>query len=370
MVARAKHCMAKPTRKTNGPDFRTRNTERTRPESRLRDLTEYEAEQVQEIARWKSAPPNPVGELIKVITVPLARIVEQVVPDAVVRAAIEGAYDVADFAAGQEDIHRRAGVERLEDLRSLSLEDCDRLAFAVGLGAQGIGLVEGALTGSGGMATTAVDVPLLFTLAMRTIIKIGHSYGYPLESDADRSYVLQILIIGTSGSSETRLERIQQLRDVEDMAVEETQEEVVAEELLSFLFQMEEFGEIPGMGAISGGLLNYAFLRRVEVAARRSFQERWLRENRKVGVIQPAPVPEHVPSGSGLRGALTRLVYNGSYYVGYGVAWPIFITASLLPSHGSVANGVHEGAEAAARAVDRLVGSQVAGADVAVPALA
>ena len=36
-------------------------------------LTEYEAEQVRQIAAWKSKPPNPLSELFKKITIPGAK---------------------------------------------------------------------------------------------------------------------------------------------------------------------------------------------------------------------------------------------------------------------------------------------------------
>ena len=60
---------------------------RTKPVER--DLTPYEAEQVEQIARWKSTPPNPVAELFKTITTSVTDLVEKVIPDQLVIAAIE-----------------------------------------------------------------------------------------------------------------------------------------------------------------------------------------------------------------------------------------------------------------------------------------
>ena len=37
------------------------------------ELTSYEAEQVRQIAAWKSEPPNPFAELFKKVTLPGAR---------------------------------------------------------------------------------------------------------------------------------------------------------------------------------------------------------------------------------------------------------------------------------------------------------
>src|SRR5215813_1768283 len=75
-----------------------------------RSLTAYEAEQVRQIAAWKSEPPNPLSELWKTLTLPGAKALEVVIPDRLVRVAIEKADDAAEVMAGQEDIKRRFGV--------------------------------------------------------------------------------------------------------------------------------------------------------------------------------------------------------------------------------------------------------------------
>jgi hypothetical protein len=346
---------AKARTKTRGKSRSKSKAPRKREHAQL---TDYEAQQVEEIAAWKSAAPNRISELVKWTTLPLAKVVEQVIPDSVAEAAIEKAYETADFLAGQRDVMKKAGVKTLEDLRHKPLEECDRLASAVGIGAQGISLIEGAVTGFGGMATTALDIPLLFGLALRTIIKIGHCYGYPLDQEYDQRYVLQILVIGACGSLDVRQERLNQLRDIEKLAVEEAQDEIVTEEVLSFVFQLEEFEEIPGVGAVSGALLNYAFMRRMEVTARRIFQERWLRDNGKVEQIEAAPRNERVPGSSGLLGILGRATYQGCYYVGFGASLPFWFVAASLPNirDNALTRGLREGAAAASAGANRLVG--------------
>ena len=132
---------------------------------------------------------------------------------------------------------------------------------------------QGAATGAGGTLTTLIDIPLLFILSLRTILKIGHCYGYPLDQRRDRHFVVGASIAAISGTLETRRQRIDDLHRLENILVAETQEELLSEELLSVLFQLEIFEAIPGIGAISGGLLNLAFMRRVDNTARRVFQD-------------------------------------------------------------------------------------------------
>lgn len=302
----------------------------TRSEAGARPrLTSYELEQVRRIAAWKSEPPNPLTELWKRITLPVARAVEKIIPDRLVREAILRADDVSEWLAGQEDVRRRAGVADIAELRQGPMDVCDRLAVEVGAAAELFAAAEGAATGAGGIATTFLDVPLLFILGLRTIRKIGHCYGYPLEHHKDRHFVLGVMIAALAGSLELRRQRLNRLRELEDLLIVETQEDILAEEALSFLFQIEIFEDLPGVGAISGAVFNWLFMRRVEEAARMVFQERWLRENGKVVHIEPAEAHARLLS-PGWSGALNRLVYLSGYGLGFGVALPAYALASLF----------------------------------------
>jgi EcsC protein family len=302
---------------------------RTKPAEKT--LSPYEAEQVEQIARWKSTPPNALSELFKLITTSASNLVEKVIPEKLVVGAIEKAYNASELIAGQDDIRRQAGVSQLGELRNKPLEECDRLAVRVGLAARTWATVEGAATGAGGVLTTLIDIPLLFILSLRTILRVGHCYGYSLDHPHDRTFVLGILIAATSGSLATKRKRLDQLREIKHLLVEETQEEILADEALSILFQLEIFEEVPGVGLASGALLNLAFVRRVDITARRVFQERWLEDNGKVHIIKPAAVHDrHLVHG--WRGAFGRVVYSGFYSVGFGAGLPVCIVASLFRS--------------------------------------
>ncbi len=320
------------------------------------ELTPYESEQVREIAAWKSHPPNPFAELFKCVTAAGARLVERVIPEQLAKVAIEKSYDVAEMLARPDDTRRQAGVKDLAELRNHPLEHCDRIASRVCVGSQVWAAVEGAATGAGGVLTTLIDIPLLFILSLRTIIKIGHCYGYPLDARKDRNFVLGVLIAATSGSLATRRKRLDQLHELEHFLIHETQEEIVAEEVLSLLFQLEVFEDIPAIGAISGGLLNLAFIRRVDLTARRVFQERWLRDSGKVHTIAPAAVHER-QIAHGWTGALGRVAYSSSYYLGFAATFPVYIATSLLPSaDNALARGLQDGAAGAQKGVDELLG--------------
>ena len=106
---------------------------------------------------------------------------------------------------------------------------------------------------------------------------------------------------------------------------------------------------MPGVGAISGAFLNVAMMNRVDVAARKIFQERWLRDNGKVDRIEPAEVHARAMA-PGFVGALGRLAYSGCYCVGYGAAMPFFAAAAVVgPMNNALISGIRDGAAAAAR---------------------
>jgi hypothetical protein len=281
------------------------------------ELTAYEAGQVRAIAAWKSLPPHPAGELFKRIAQPGARQLQKLLPEPLVKRAIDRAYGLADRAAqGMPPAGR-------------PLEELDAQAIRVGVAARRIALAEGVVTGAGGVLTTLADVPVLFVLSLWTIIKIGRCYGYLLDQERARKFVLGVLIAAVSGSLAVRLDRLGQLRDIEEWFLEETQEEILTEEAAALLFQLEIFGELPGVGAISGGLLNLGFMKRVEVTARRVFQERWLRDQGKVEAIAPLPVHAHVLA-LGWTGTLRRVAHASGYAAGYTFAFPFVFAATLL----------------------------------------
>jgi hypothetical protein len=320
---------------------------RTTAPIRSKRLTPYEAEQVQQIALWKSLPPNPFSELFRKITLPSAWLIEQLIPDSFVRAAIEKGYNLARKLDFLEEVKREAGVADVTELRWRPLQVCDRLASRVISRSQIISTIEGGLTGSGGMLTTLLDLPLLFVLSLRTIRKIGHFYGYTLDKPNDERFVLGVLLVATSGSLEVRRRRLEQLRQVEEMLLEEGQEEILAEEVTSFLFQLEIFEDVPGVGALSGALLNWAFIRRVDVSARRVFQERWLRDNGKVKGIEPADTYPRALA-TGWRGAASRAAFSGCYYIGFGATLPFWLVAAMVgPTDNAFTQGLREGATVA-----------------------
>ncbi len=299
--------------------------------SRKREgLTDYESQQADKIAAWKSAFPNPLGELFRRAALPLAKAAEAVIPDRVATLAIETIFKASDRAATADDIKRKAGVNDISQLRHESLETCDRLSQRVGTFAQGLATVEGALTGAGGIWTTLLDVPLLFGLCLRTIIKTGHCYGYPLDQPSDNAWILGAFAVAISNTKERRTELTERLREIEDLLLEETQEQIVIEESAALITQIEVFEDIPVFGAATGALLNFSVARKTAATAQHLFQERWLRDNGKIQEIDPAPTDADIPSTKGWAGAIARTGYAVVHSVSFGAAFPVYFAAAIF----------------------------------------
>ena len=248
---------------------------------------------------------------------------------------IAKSYQLALKLAGKDDIKTRAEVKDVREMLKKSLEDCDRLAFETGVFSQVFATAEGAATGAGGVFTTLIDIPLLLIFALRTILKIGHCYGYPLDQHKDQRFVLGVLIAATSGTLPSKRYRLDQLHSLEEMIIEESQEEILADEVLSFLFQLEIFAGVPGIGAISGGLLNLAFMRRVDNTARRVFQERWLRANKRSPRSRRHPPPREIwPRGGVARPFGLRIgaaIVRGSDWRCRRASWHLLFSRWIIP---------------------------------------
>lgn len=297
---------------------------------KARRPTDYEAQQVREVASWKSRPPNPFAELFRWVVRPIAKGVETLIPDPLGLAAVDAAYRASDVLATQADVKRRAGVGDVRDLQRKPLELCDELATSVGRSASTLAAVEGFATGAGGVWTTLIDIPLLFVLSLRTIIKIGHCYGYPLDRPADEAWVLGAFAVALSATPERRAKLMERLRETEDLLVEETQEQVLIEEAASLVTQIEVFESVPVFGAATGALLNLSMINRVDVTARRLFQERWLKDNDCVDLIEPLVRLESGCDVVKRPGAFVNAAAAAAYGLSFGATFPIYLAADGL----------------------------------------
>jgi hypothetical protein len=239
------------------------------------------------------------------------------------------------------------------------------LAQDVSVHAQRRAVVEASAAGVAGFVGAAVYVPVLLGAAVRAIRRIGHCYGYPLATERDRHYVMGVLELGTAEEPEVRQEIRARLyflmHDPKTAPLELLGvRRALAEDLV--------VEALPLVGEVAAVVLDYGFMRRVDIAARRVFQERWLRRRGKVLVIPPAETGLRSQRLTVAWEASREVVYVGSFGLGFVATLPVVAAAKVLKQSLSepVIRGATDGARDAVATVDRL--REGAGAITALPA--
>ena len=321
-------------------------------------LNEYEARQADEIAAWKSERPSLVMAAFRGLSRPLSRLAARVVPHETIRALVAKAEAMSEKFGGPEEIARMAGVHDIRELRDRTLEECDRLAVTISTPAQRQAMMEGAIAGLGGVVTETLNVPVLLTAALRSIYRIGYCYGYPLDTEIDRLFVLAILELSTADEPVRRQALFQQLKNLGTHVAngQAPAKPVSLDGVEEALFEDLAFGAVPIVGDVTSILMDYDFIRRVDTTARRVFQERWLKDHGKIDEIHPAPVSQRRSSLEGGIDLVAQLAYLGSFGVAFGVAFPLTLVARRAAGFdNSLVRGVKQGADDAARDADRFL---------------
>jgi hypothetical protein len=322
-------------------------------------LNDYEALQIREIAAWKSEQSSFILQSYRGLCRPFSKFLATVVPKGLARKALAEVQAVSETHETAQDILEESRASTIGELRGRSLEECDRIANSVTVRSEHLALLEGvfpaagglAIPGVGGLVTAVADVPLLLAAALRAVRRVGHCYGFPLDSESDRRFVLAVLDLANEddpiGTGEARLglwnpdgppaSTAEGKTPIEDV------EQSVTEDIL--------LDSVPFLGDLSNLVLDYAFVRRVDITARRVFQERWLRTNGKVESIPPSPELHRRSSLDGAANVGAELVYLSAYGVSFGATFSATLAglaaSSIAPEF--VRKGFIDGASAAKR---------------------
>ena len=318
-------------------------------------LTEYESRAVRLIAEWKARTPSRVSRALQVVRWPVGKVMGKVVPGPGVQRICDKIEALLEHRGGLAEIARKAGVRDVEELAHRSLEECDQLAREVSVRAQREAILEGATAGVAGIAGEAMHTPVLIGAAVRAIRRIGHCYGYRLDTELDRQYVLGILELSTVedpvGRKRIR-ERLYRLMHQMDEGEPPIGFDGIKKELTEDLV----IEAVPIVGMLVSVVVDYAYMRRVDFAARRVFQERWLRRRGKVTVIAPAEVSRRARSLWVAWEATNELTYLGSYAVGFVVSVPFAAVGTLVTRlPGPVVRGVEDGSRDAIASADHVL---------------
>jgi hypothetical protein len=283
-------------------------------------LTAYELEQVAAIAKWKAEEPWAVTKAIGLLMEPMASLVRVLIPEQVMEGAIQTANACGEWLSDSTHIVRDSGVTDVRALRSVDLQICDGLADSVHNWAIGLAVVEGGGTNWSPWGLIP-DIPALITIAFRTTHKVGMCYGYQASTEHDKDFVLHVMAAAGANTVDEKVAAMLALRQVASVVTRQTWTELaekaaeqrvsteggiiavrkLAQQLGISLTKRKALALIPVIGAVVGGSMNGWFIRDVGWAARRAFQERWLRDNQKIADITP-----DVSSGTNSVGPLSE----------------------------------------------------------------
>ena len=257
------------------------------------------------IKAWENEEPGVVSKTFGKLLSPVGKLISVVVPEKVIESAINAANAAAQYLTDTADVLRDGNVESIEELRTKDLKLCDQMADSVHNWAIGIATAEGAAVGATGLPGIAADIPFITTLALRTIHKIGVCYGYVADAsnaEEEKAFVLGVLAaanastLGEKAGFILGLKQISVLiqRNAWKKLAEMGSANLLAKSIVSVrqaakligvnLTKRKASQSIPFIGGAVGAALNASFINDIAWAARRSYQRRWLEENK---VIEP-----------------------------------------------------------------------------------
>lgn len=262
-------------------------------------MTNYEQEQYDAIKKWQAEEPGIVSQAMGVISKPFVWLAEQIIPQKAIEGALSGASGLAQWLTDVDDIKRDGNVNSISDLRYKDLELSDKLANEVHNWAIGIAATEGGVAGATGLPGMIADIPAIVTQGLRVIYKIGICYGFEPKSEEDKNFVLGIMSAAGANTMQEKNMAVLLLKQIGVMLTKTAwknmaQKGAVGAAVIALKNLVKQIGinltkrkalqAIPGIGAAVGATMNAQFINDIAWAARRSFQERWLRDNGRLGV--------------------------------------------------------------------------------------
>ena len=255
----------------------------------------YEQQQIKAIQVWQGQSPKLSSVLLGMAFTPATKLVDMVIPQSALHAALEAACSVGEKLANPDAIIKQANISHIGELFYVNLALCDTLANTTHDRAIAMAAAEGGVTGASGLIGVAVDIPTLMTLALRTIYQTALCYGFELKGEEGRQVVLRIFGVASANSLKEKEAALVSLVAIKQMLQQQTWAQIqqtafatMGKEALVFaikdlaaqlginLTKRKALTIVPMIGAAVGAVVNGSFIKDVGWAARRTFQEMWL----------------------------------------------------------------------------------------------
>ncbi len=273
-------------------------------------LSSYEKKAQDEVERYfRSAEEGLLGRVSRTFFKPVEVVAERLVPDSIleaagngVEAALKGIAHVSGTTVDVEAVLREARkhteVDSVADMRRQDLRVCDKVAEDVASRHGLLAALEGAGCGAGGMALIALDIPLLFGVAMRVVRQLGAAYGVDPAAPGEGVLALKVFELASGGTRDRYAELLQldALRDELDGLEPQKRAEKAAvlatmfmsreavKRIVSLLVSRKLLQTVPVAGAAVGAGFNYLFVSDISETARQVYRRRLLVEKSKLEV--------------------------------------------------------------------------------------
>ena len=247
-----------------------------------RVLTEQDA--------FRKEPPSALPRMLRGLSGPVHKLTHRLIPGEAVEAAIRG----ADWAASKT-IRQAAISHDFTDLAA-----CEEAAAEVRRWALGYAVTGGGAAGAFGLFGLALDIPATIGLALRTARLTGLCYGFGDASEAERVYILDILMLAGANTMEERTQALERLSAERSTLPRESFDKIVrltghtaasraavrrVATVLGLNLSARKAAQIaPFVGAAVGAGVNASFQNDVARAARHAFLMRWLSANE--GIVE------------------------------------------------------------------------------------
>lgn len=273
-------------------------------QNRSDSMSVYEKNQYDAIKLWQGEEPSVVSQAVGVVFKPITYLMEKIIPSKAIEGALSGFNGMAQWFCDVDDIKRDGNVNSISELKNKSLELSDTLANEVHNWAIAAATAEGGAAGLFGLPGMIADVPTLITMGLRVIHKIGICYGFECKTEEDKQFVFAIMSAAGSNTMKEKNTAVLLLRQITVKISKETWKQIaanaavkgigldaaiiaiknLAKQLGINITKRKALQAIPLIGLGVGAAMNAQFITDIAWAARRSFQERWLSENRLIDV--------------------------------------------------------------------------------------
>jgi len=242
-----------------------------------------DAQLIKRASKWADSDPSTLfTKRIEKATQPIQALVTLLLPEILIAEVAKKTLWAAETLVNREEVLKDLGVTDYSEIKeNVKLGKSDHFAESTHNWAIASAAALGAwdIAGPLGIAPSLVSI---FTLAFRTIKKIGAYYGYDTASAREEAIVLEIFVAGSGFFFKDKLHALKAIEKAEygDFKLEDVQEtlHIFAQPISSALVRRRALTAIPGMGALIGTSTNAWLLRDIGWAARNIYVMRRQRE--------------------------------------------------------------------------------------------